>query len=170
MDNDNGQKIEIGRPLTATLAGLLVFLAITSIPPIIIASFTMENTLVWYPGLIKPPLTPPPWVFAPVWTVLYAMMAVSVWLVWKNDGFAGNRQGFILFGTQLVINFMWSFLFFGLSNIALGLLDLVVLDILVVLLIRRFRESDQTAGLLLVPYLGWIAFATYLNFGIWILN
>ncbi len=125
----------------------------------------------WYPTLIKPSFNPPAWVFAPVWTVLYALMGISAYLVVKK-GFAKPEVRFalVIFALQLIINVKWSLLFFGLRSITGGLLTIVVLEALVLLTAWKFWKLDKNAGYLLVPYVLWVAFATLLNFALWQLN
>ena len=124
----------------------------------------------WYSGLIKPALTPPGWVFGPVWTLLYAIMAVAAWLVWCRHGLANAIGPLGLFLGQLVLNALWSYLFFGLQHPGLALLDIVVLWLVILATVKAFWRSHRPAGLLLLPYLFWVSFATYLNFQFWRLN
>ncbi len=124
----------------------------------------------WYSGLIKPALTPPGWVFGPVWTLLYAIMAVAAWLVWCRHGLANAIGPLGLFLGQLALNALWSYLFFGLQHPGLALLDIVVLWLVILATVKAFWRSHRPAGLLLLPYLFWVSFATYLNFQFWRLN
>jgi tryptophan-rich sensory protein len=129
--------------------------------------FTQTSVVDWYPILNKPPGTPPPAAFAPVWTLLYLMMGLSLWL-------AGNaslsKQGYALFSLQLLFNLLWSFLFFGMQNILLGFIDIVLIDLTTVAAICAFWKHSRIAAILLMPYLAWLLYATYLNLGILILN
>ena len=124
----------------------------------------------WYSGLIKPALTPPGWVFGPVWTLLYAIMAVAAWLVWCRHGLANAIGPLGLFLGQLALNALWSYLFFGLQHPGLALLDIVFLWLVILATVKAFWRSHRPAGLLLLPYLFWVSFATYLNFQFWRLN
>lgn len=124
----------------------------------------------WYDSLNKPFFTPPNWLFGPAWTVLYLAVAVSGWLVWRERGFAGARTAMILFSVQLVLNFLWSVVFFGLRSPGWGLVEILVLWVFILLTILAFRPISRPAALLLVPYLAWVTFATALNAGIWWLN
>lgn len=124
----------------------------------------------WYAGLNKPPLTPPNWVFSPVWTVLYTMIAVAIFLYYRAPNKRGVALTSALLALHLATNSAWTWLFFGLRSPALALADIVVLDATLVLLIPRFRRARLAAGALLVPYLLWVLFATYLNYGIFRLN
>lgn len=121
----------------------------------------------WFAALQKPSFNPPSWVFGPAWTLLYGLMAVAAWRVHRVAGF-GVAIG--LWGVQLVVNAIWSPLFFGLHRIDLALIDILILDVLVVATIVCFFRHDRLAGWLMLPYLGWIAFATVLNAAIWQLN
>ncbi len=124
----------------------------------------------WYAQLRRPPLTPPGWLFAPVWTVLYALMGLAAWLVWQRAGWFAAAWPLALFLLQLLLNGLWSYLFFGWQRPGLALLDLLALWLVVLSTIRVFERHHQTAALLLVPYLLWLSFAAYLNLGFWLLN
>ena len=121
----------------------------------------------WYASLQKPSFNPPGWIFGPAWTLLYVLMAVAAWRVYRVAGI-GLAIGLWL--VQLLFNAIWSPLFLALHRIDLALLDIIVLDILVIATIAVFFRKDQIAGWLMLPYLGWIAFATTLNAAIWQLN
>lgn len=128
---------------------------------------TAQSVVEWYPTLNKPSWTPPSWLFGPVWTLLYLMMAVAAWLVWR----AGNSKGaLILFWAQLALNLAWSFLFFGARSPILGLLDIILLWIAIAATIFAFALHSRKAAFLLVPYLAWVSFATALNSAIYLLN
>ena len=124
----------------------------------------------WYAGLRKPSWNPPNWIFGPVWTVLYATMAVAAWLVWKRGGFAGQRFALSLFLMQLLLNALWSPLFFGLRNTGLAFVDIVWLWLAVLATVVAFWKTRPLTGALLVPYLAWVTFASVLNFALWRLN
>lgn len=124
----------------------------------------------WYDSLAKPAWTPPDWLFGPVWTLLYCMIAVSGWLVWRETGLKGARLAFAVFALQLVLNGLWSWLFFGLHRPDLALVDIVLLEMTILCLIVLFWPISRLAAVLLVPYLAWVAFATALNGAIWQLN
>lgn len=132
--------------------------------------FSAPEIPTWYAGLAKPLLTPPNAVFAPVWIVLYALMAVAAWLVWRTRPSSCRRNGLRLFWVQLWFNLLWSWIFFSRHQIGTALIDLVVLWIAIALTISNFRKVSHTAAWLMVPYLVWVAFAIYLNFGFWRLN
>ena len=124
----------------------------------------------WYAELAKPPFTPPDRVFGPVWTVLYVLMAVAAWRVWRAADRDTRRGPLTLFALQLALTLGWTVVFFGLQKIGAALATIVVLDVGVVVTTLAFRSIDRWAGLLMVPYLGWVAFATVLNIAIWRLN
>ena len=132
--------------------------------------FTGASVSTWYPILDKPPWNLPAWVFGPVWTVLYAMMAVAAWLVWKQRGFAGGRVPLALFAVQLILNAAWSYCFFGLRNPLAGLVDILLLWAAILGTMISFWAATPVAGWLFVPYLLWVTFATALNFALWRLN
>jgi tryptophan-rich sensory protein len=125
----------------------------------------------WYDSLIKPALTPPSWVFGPVWTTLYILMGISLYLVlmeWRK----GNdvRIPLVLFGIQLVLNTLWSFLFFGLESPAAGLAGILLLWVFILATIVSFFRITRSAAFLLIPYLAWVSLASYLNYATFILN
>jgi translocator protein len=124
----------------------------------------------WYASLNKPSWNPPSWIFAPVWTVLYIMMAVSAWLVWKRGGFVGRRVALAWYLGQLLFNALWSPLFFGLRHPALAFLDIGVLWLALLVTVVLFWKARPLAGALLVPYLAWVTFASALNLVLWQLN
>lgn len=121
----------------------------------------------WFPTLVKPAFNPPSWVFGPVWTTLYVMMAVAAWLVWLKPG---SRSALNLFFLQLALNFAWSLLFFGLHSPALALIDIVALWCAILTTIFAFGQHSSVAAWLMVPYISWVSFATILNASIWWLN
>jgi tryptophan-rich sensory protein len=124
----------------------------------------------WYQELFKPGFTPPDWVFAPVWTLLYVLMAVAAWRLWWRHGFSAARVALALFGVQLALNLAWSILFFGLNSIGGALLDMVALWLMIVATVFAFWVMDKPAGVLLLPYLAWVTYAAVLNAAIWRLN
>lgn len=132
---------------------------------------TSQSVVEWYPTLNKPAWNPPAWVFAPVWTTLYVMMAVAAWLVWKKaPRGSGVRLALALFFIQLALNCLWSFLFFGARSPAWALVDIVALLAALAATTWVFFNHSRMAGALLLPYLAWVSFAAFLNFTIWQLN
>lgn len=126
--------------------------------------FTIPAISGWYQFLNRPILAPPNWIFAPVWTILYILMGISLYLAWSH------RARLTWFWVQLGLNANWSLAFFGLRSPKLGLLNIVVLWLSIILAIKDFRRKSVFAAWLLVPYLMWVSFATYLNWAIWRLN
>ena len=124
----------------------------------------------WYPTLVKPAWNPPAWLFGPVWTVLYIAMAVAAWLVWRRVGWAGARLALTLFMVQLTLNAAWSIIFFGLRNPGAAFAEVVVLWAAILGTLVLFWQVSVPAGILFIPYLAWVSFATVLNFAIWRLN
>jgi translocator protein len=132
---------------------------------------TSQSVIDWYPTLNKPSWNPPPWIFGPVWSTLYLMMAAAAWLVWKKDRrFSGVKVALVLFFIQLALNCLWPFLFFKFHNPAGALVDIIALLIALALTTWAFFTQSKLAGSLMVPYLAWVSFATLLNFTIWQLN
>ena len=152
----------------ASWIALLAFLAVCFAVAGIGGAVTATSVDTWYPTLAKPAFTPPDAVFGPVWTVLYAMMALAAWLVWRRVGWQG--WALYLFFAQLALNLLWSILFFGLQLVGLALVDIVVLVVLIALTTAAFWRVDRRAGLLLVPYLLWVVYASALNGAIWRMN
>jgi len=150
--------------------------AAIAIIPVVAASVlgqlaTYPNLTPWYAGLSKPSFNPPNWVFAPVWTSLYLLMAYSVWRILEvrnND--ADRRVALTLFHLQLTLNVMWSWLFFGLNSPLAGLLNILPQFLIILATIDRFRRLDLLAALCLAPLAAWVAFASLLNLEIWRLN
>ena len=124
-----------------------------------------------YGAMVKPPLSPPGWVFPVVWSVLYLLMGWASWLVWKSDASREEkRRALILYGAQLAVNFIWPLVFFGGEMYLAALLILIALWVLILLTIRAFSGINERAGDLLIPYILWVSFAAYLNLGIFLLN
>ncbi len=135
------------------------------------AIFTTPAIPTWYRSLKKPAFTPPGWAFGPVWLTLYLLMAIAVFLVWR-DGLGGNgaTAAFVAFWVQLALNVLWSVVFFGLRSILDGLITILFLWAAILVTIILFLPVSPVAAGLLVPYIIWVTVATYLNAGIWALN
>lgn len=143
---------------------LVVFLVLVAAAALLGGMSTPDA---WFAALQKPSFNPPGWIFGPAWTLLYVLMAIAAWRLYCVAGF-GLAIGLWL--AQLLVNAIWSPLFFAMHRIDLALIDIVVLDVLVLATIIAFFRCDRIAGWLLIPYLAWIAFATALNAAIWQLN
>lgn len=125
--------------------------------------FSMQETLA------KPPLAPPGWLFAPVWTILYTLMGIAAWLVWKSEDV--DRTGALtIYVLQLIVNVLWPLFYFRLQWLLFAFFWILLLIALVAVTFKKFRPLDRTAGWLLIPYLVWLLFAAYLNLGYYILN
>jgi benzodiazapine receptor len=133
--------------------------------------FTFKAIPTWYAGLKKPSYTPPNWAFGPVWTTLYILMGISVFLVWqKGLAINGALLAFTLFWTQLVLNALWSIIFFGMKSQGGGVITIIVLWLLILATIIVCFQVSGWAGILLIPYIVWVSIASYLNIGVWLLN
>ena len=124
----------------------------------------------WYASLQKPSWNPPGWIFGPVWTALYTMMAVAAWLVWREGGWDKQRQPLRIFLTQLALNAAWTPLFFGLHFTGAAFAGIMLLWFAIIATITAFGRVHRAAAVLLVPYLAWVSFAAFLNFTLWRLN
>jgi benzodiazapine receptor len=131
---------------------------------------TTPNIPTWYAELSKPTWTPPNWLFAPVWTALFLAMAVAAWLVWRQQASGTVRGALILFAVQLLLNTLWSVLFFGLQRPGWAAVEIAVLWIAILFTLIAFWQRSRWAGLLFVPYLLWVSFAGVLNVAVWHLN
>lgn len=134
------------------------------------AIFTTPSIDGWYATLNRPSYAPPNWIFGPVWTLLYAMMAVAVWMVWKTEVTRFRRVSLVLFLVQLILNVLWSGLFFGLQNPFLAFWEILLLWGLILATTISFSRVSKPASGLMIPYLLWVSFAAVLNYGFWTLN
>ena len=160
MTNDS--RIVMASALVAWLAACFLVAAVGAAASLQAGAF--------YAELVRPDWAPPAAVFGPVWTILYATMAVAAWLVWRRREIRLARIGLVFFVSQLLLNALWSWLFFGWKQGALSFLDIVVLWALIVATLVSFWRVKPLAGWLLVPYLAWVSFASVLNYAIWQLN
>lgn len=135
-----------------------------------VGGFASASAGEFYRELVRPSWAPPGWVFGPVWSVLYALMGIAAWLVWRARGFAGARSALVLFIAQLAANALWSWLFFvwRLGGVAFG--EVLLLWALILATMVMFWRISKVAGALLFPYLAWVSFASALNFATWRLN
>jgi translocator protein len=162
MKKKNSKTINQGIPAKA---GILVFsILLCEFAGLIGTLFTFSAIKDWYQFLNKPIFSPPNWLFGPVWTILYAMMGVSLYHVWKN------KEAKTLFYIHLFFNAIWSIVFFGLKDVSLAFANILVIWIFIIIMIVKFQKINKTASLLLMPYLAWVTFASCLNYAILILN
>lgn len=154
----------------ARYPALALFLVATFAAGAIGSSVTIESVRTWYPTLTKPSWNPPNWIFAPVWTTLYVLMATAAWRVWRKAEPVAARRLAVIYGIHLVLNALWSIVFFALHRPDLALVEILLLWSLLVALQVRFWRADRLAGLLWTPYVAWVTFATGLNATIWFLN
>jgi tryptophan-rich sensory protein len=149
------------------LAGLLILCAAVGAGG---GAVTVPQVPTWYAGLNQPSFRPPDWLFGPVWTTLYLMMAIAAWLAWRTAGRAHRSGVIVLFVLQLTLNALWPPIFFGAHLLLIGLIDIVLLWLALAATLVRFWTVRPVAGILLLPYLAWVSFASVLNAAIWRLN
>jgi benzodiazapine receptor len=150
--------------------GLTAFLVLCLAVSGIGAAVTATSVGTWYQALHKPVFNPPDWIFAPVWTTLYILMAIAGWRVWRQAGFETGRKALTVFVVQLALNLAWSFIFFGQQRIGLALVEIVILLLAIIVTTALFWRIDRWSGVLFLPYVLWVAFATVLNASLWWLN
>ncbi|MFH1439952.1 MAG: TspO/MBR family protein [Candidatus Woesearchaeota archaeon] len=129
--------------------------------------FTASSVSTWYVELSKPSFNPPSWIFGPVWTILYLLMGISLYLVWIKKY---DKPAFIVFGVQLVLNALWSILFFGIKSPFFAFIEIILLWLAILITILYFYKINKISAYLLIPYMLWVTFAAVLNFAIFILN
>lgn len=152
---------------------LVLSIIICQVAGFIGSYFTNTSIYTWYPTLITPWFTPPGWLIGAVWFILFILMGVSLFFVWRNSLRLNNmliRRAVIIFGAQLIVNILWSAAFFGLKSPEAGLITISALWIMILAAIVMFWRISRDAALLLVPYIIWVSFAAFLNYSIWILN
>ena len=153
-----------------SLLGLVVLLVVCFAAAGIGGAVTTPKIGTWYATLAKPSWNPPAWIFGPVWSALYFCMAVAAWLVWRQGGFSGAKVPLTLFVVQLALNVLWSCIFFGLEKPGLAFGEVLLLWLAIAATMVVFWQRSMIAGILFVPYLAWVSFASFLNFTIWRLN
>ena len=133
---------------------------------------TQSSVTTWFPTLIKPSFNPPPWVFAPVWSLLYLMMGIAAGLVWSRIDYEKEavKKALLFFVIQLALNALWSILFFGMRNPFLAMIEIIILWLMIYETYVKFGKIDKIAGYLFIPYILWVSFAAVLNGSIWWLN
>jgi benzodiazapine receptor len=150
---------------------LVIFIVLCEMAGAAGSIFTIPSIPSWYAGLRKPGLAPPNWIFAPVWTTLFALMGISLFIVWKKTlGKGSGRFPIAAFIIQLALNIFWSYLFFGLKSPILGMIEIAALWFSILVTVVAFTKVSRTAGAVLLPYLVWVSFAGYLNYMILVLN
>lgn len=158
-------------PLIRSPGKLVVAVILCNLAGILGSLVTITGEGSWYSTILKPSFNPPGFLFGPVWTLLYILMGISLYLVWMEGPARKEvRLALIAFAIQLGLNTLWSFLFFGLQSPFLGLVEIVILWISIVATVILFYRVNRTAAILLIPYLAWVSFATFLTYNIWILN
>jgi translocator protein len=160
--NDKTRTLLLGRQL----AGLVAWLAVVFAAAAIGAAASVDARD-FYSALSRPDWAPPGWLFGPVWTVLYALMGIAAWLVWRAAGFAGAGRALGLFFVQLAANALWSWLFFVWRSGAWAFVEVILLWCLIVATVLSFWRVQRLAGVLLLPYLAWVTFACALTFSVW---
>lgn len=133
-------------------------------------SATFSSIPTWYADLVKPSFSPPSWIFAPAWTLLYALMGIAAYLVWRKKENPGRKEALKIYLLNLIMNAEWSLIFFGMRNPGLALFEILLLWTVILLTAIKFYKIDKAAGILFIPYLLWVSFATILNFSVWRLN
>lgn len=158
-------------PLTKKqqIIGLIAWLAVSFIAAAIGSAATLRAGS-FYTDLIRPEWAPPAAIFGPVWTALYILMAIAAWLVWRTGGFNAARNALVLFLVQLMFNALWSWLFFGWQMGAAAFVEVVLLWVLIAATLIAFWRIRPFAGILLLPYLAWVSFATALTYSVWQMN
>jgi translocator protein len=160
------ENIAMNRQVTA----LIIFIVICFIAAGLGSLATTPKIPNWYANLAKPAWTPPGWVFGPVWTLLYLMMAFAAWLIWRQLGLAGAKVPLAIFAIQLALNSLWSFIFFGLQKPGYAAMEITVFWLAIIATMITFWRFSSLAGAMLIPYLLWVSFAAVLNFSIWRMN
>jgi len=156
-------------PRNKQFIGLVAWLVVSFITAAVGGAASIQAAP-FYGQLVRPEWAPPAALFGPVWTALYALMGIAAWLVWRVGGFRAARTALTLFLAQLALNALWSWLFFGWHLGAAALADIAVLWVLIAATILSFWRISPLAGVLLVPYLLWVSFASALNYSVWQLN
>jgi benzodiazapine receptor len=149
---------------------LIGLIFVCFLPGIIGGFFTANNLSPWYGLLVKPSFNPPSWIFSPVWTTLYTLMGISLFLILKAENSRDKTQGVVFFCVQLVLNGLWSIVFFGLHQILLAFILIIFLLLFIILSILKFYSVSKPAAYILIPYLLWVSFASVLNLSLYQLN
>jgi translocator protein len=155
------------------MKNILILLACIALPLVVgglSGYLTVGGLAEWYVNLKKPSFNPPGWIFGPVWTMLYALMGVSLYMLVKSESHEFKNAAYALFAVQLTLNFWWSFIFFNSRELGWALVEILVLWVAIISMILVFYRISKPAALLQIPYLLWVSFATILNATLWWLN
>lgn len=154
-----------------SIVKLVVAIVICQMAGVVGSFFTFPSISTWYTELQMPAFSPPNWLFAPVWITLFTLMGISAYLIW-NKGLKNKKpkEALSIFGVQLLLNALWSFLFFGLKSPFYAFIEIIILWVAIAVTILKFYKISEKAGLLLFPYIIWVSLAMVLNFYIWQLN
>lgn len=156
--------------MASLVIGLAVSIGICFLAGALGGVATSSSVANWYTQINKPPWNPPGWIFGPVWTALYLMMGISSWLVWKNSSFQEVKFALVWFAFHLLLNVLWSIVFFGLRQPGWAFVEIIALWISIGVSITLFYRYSKPAAGLLVPYWLWVSFAAFLNYTIWSMN
>ncbi|OIO19176.1 MAG: TspO protein [Candidatus Magasanikbacteria bacterium CG1_02_32_51] len=152
---------------------LIISVVVCQLAGVVGSVFTFSSISNWYVYLNKPSFNPPNWIFGPVWTVLFLLMGISLYIIWNNKAILQKnkkREAINIFVFQLFLNVLWTLLFFGLKSPALAFFEITVLWMTIFITIFKFKKFSSRAAWLLIPYLFWVTFASILNFALWALN
>ena len=149
---------------------LIISIIVAQLAGVLGSLFTITSGNSWFSNLVKPSFNPPNWIFGPVWTLLYFLMGISLYLVWVSKKSRNRKIGLYLFFTQLVLNSLWSILFFGLQNPLFAFVEIIILWVAILFTILYFYKVNKKASYLLIPYILWVTFAAVLNLRIFMLN
>ena len=152
------------------ISELFISIVICQLAGVIGSMFTFSQITTWYMGINKPFFTPPNWVFGPAWGTLYTLMGIALFLVWQKRNEANVYPAIRIFALQLFLNFIWSILFFGIKLTALAYVEILILWLVIAWNIKVFYRITKPAGWVLLPYLAWVFFASFLNLGVVLLN
>ncbi len=155
---------------TRNVLKLIIAVVVSELAGVIGAIFTTPAISGWYTTLIRPSFSPPNWLFAPVWTLLFALMGIALFLIWKNNTATRKNTAYWFFFIQLILSIVWSIIFFYYHNISGAFIEIIFLWIVIFATIIAFYKISKPAGYLLLPYIVWVSFAAILNFVIWRLN
>ncbi len=148
---------------------LIVSIGVSFLAGVVGSIFTFSAIPTWYATLAKPSFNPPNWLFGPAWTILYILMGIALYLIWTSAT-QNKKIAYMAFFVQLILNALWSIIFFGAHNLGLAFGEIVLLWLAIIWTILEFRKISKPAGYLLIPYIFWVTFAAILNFSVWRLN